>query len=85
LASANANHLQARADITVAISKCLRYRRHAPGRVLRKIMNREPGSLYASTPCVKTGLLPQSSPPPGEIRERERAALAHYVETMQEK
>jgi len=26
-----------------------------------------------STPWMKTGFLPQSSPPPGEIREREQA------------
>ena len=42
-------------------------------RVLRNARNRKVKSLSCSTPCMKTGFLPQSSPPRGETRERERA------------
>src|SRR6266849_9391044 len=44
----------------------------SPGRVLKNIHQLSVSSSSVSTPCVKSGFLPTSSPPLGETREREQ-------------
>ena len=60
-------------DLRVGVSLGLWSLDEFPGRVSRNPHHVAVDLELVSTPCMKTGFIPQSSPPSGEIREREQA------------